>query len=273
MTAASKPASQSAALAKPAAPAGSASGPVGRFNFDAPMKVPKPGQLVKTEGGSSGGGGGGGMFENIKSKVSELSQAQIAAGALALWTVGLINMYRGSSPKEATDVDIHRSYIAEIGYLKAASLERDDLAMVVSLVERLTHIEEHVSSDAKQANPRRDAIVKAKALRVQAARAGNAGNYAGMKQLHADARSLQDACVSPAVTEKEITTKLTVLQRDDQVSTRTFYRQHTLYRYTLRLGLVLRDCLWLQMAGVAVGVMLGAVGGLVLFGMGVLRSK
>jgi glutaredoxin 3 len=219
------------------------------------------GGVTSSAGGGSGGGGANGsgvagVIELLKAQaeklpLDKLSVPHVAGALAAAWALGLASMYLSKPKTEPLPKMLPTQPTASLpAAIRSVdqgggfqSVDKEDMAAVLRIMERLDRIEGHVADETKP-NPRRDALFKAKKLQGDAAIAGNARNPDEMKRLLATAAELRTACTKEgAGTEAVISAKVAEIDLAEKVE------------------------------AAAVGVSLGVASGLLVYGLATMCSR
>ena len=144
-------------------------------------------------GGSSGGTRAGGTGSAV------VSGPQMAGATAAAWLLGLVSIYLNKPKTEdmppASTVVTMSQVLKNVSPAELGAAGEEEMAAVVRIMQRLDRIENEVTSMARP-NPRRDALLKAKQLQIDAGGAGNARDPDRMKRLQATAADLREACTA-----------------------------------------------------------------------------
>ena len=173
-----------------------ASSSVGGGNAAAPSKA-APKETAPKASSSTGGSSGGTRAGGTGSAV--VSGPQMAGATAAAWLLGLVSIYLNKPKTEdmppASTVVPMSQVLKNVSPAELGAAGEEEMAAVVRIMQRLDRIENEVTSMARP-NPRRDALLKAKQLQIDAGGAGNARDPDRMKRLQATAADLREACTA-----------------------------------------------------------------------------
>ena len=173
-----------------------ASSSVGGGNAAAPSKA-APKETAPKASSSTGGSSGGTRAGGTGSAV--VSGPQMAGATAAAWLLGLVSIYLNKPKTEdmppASTVVPMSQVLKNVSPAELGAAGEEEMAAVVRIMQRLDRIENEVTNLARP-NPRRDALLKAKKLQIDAGGAGNARDPDRMKRLQATAADLREACTA-----------------------------------------------------------------------------
>ena len=206
----------------------------------APPSKTVPKETAPKASSSTGGGSGGTQAGGTSS--SAVSVPQMVGAAAAAWALGLLSIYLNQPKTEsmlpAVSTVVPMSQVFKnVSPAELSAAGKEEMAAVVRIMQRLDRIENEITNLGRP-NPRRDALLKAKKLQIDAGVAGNARDPDRMKQLQATAADLREACAAQgAGAEAMIRAKVAEVDTAEKIE------------------------------AAAVGMSLGVVGGLLVYGL------